>query len=384
MPYRRPEDELAKAKKKYYAAHPDMDPQSTLSKVMEFFGADEPYRNDSGSYDYRRQAYDEYTAANDPRASEWSLPEIPDETKYNVGAGLEQTLGGFSPLIQMLHDPVSATKYAIQQGAGGLNPGGYDPEPAPPPMTPLQDQLHDPEFMARIQGMTPEEIDNELAQWEPKLDPFPREWKGKRKGAADPVAGGIAYGVEQLNYSPWETADILSVVGPDSPATVARDMERFSNKNPDTAAALDIAGTAAMFPLELAAAGKLLGKGAKAGAKLAGRGAKKAASAARRRFASSERVADAPVRSVPSPRERIGQQLPANYTEAAAAPSWRREHGDGSVRDAINRAFDEQQAQRAQSVTPTLAAMGAGGAVGGAVGLRALDEKRKRWTRGEE
>lgn len=85
MPYRRPEDELAKGKKDWYRRHPDQDPQSTMSKVLEFVGLDEPYRNDSGSYDYRKQAWDESVAAGNPDMS-WFLPELSGAQKYDLGS----------------------------------------------------------------------------------------------------------------------------------------------------------------------------------------------------------------------------------------------------------------------------------------------------------
>lgn len=54
---------------------PDLDPQSTTSRVMEFFGADTPYAQNSQSYDYRQKAWDDSLKSGNPDLS-WSLPAL--------------------------------------------------------------------------------------------------------------------------------------------------------------------------------------------------------------------------------------------------------------------------------------------------------------------
>jgi len=324
MPYRPSDDEIAQNMRRWYANHPEQNPQSTYSRVLDAVGLDEPFAKDSRSYDYRKKARDEYAAAKDPRASEWSLPEVPDEVKYNVGAGLEKTLGGLAPLVQELHPQNLA--HWFQQAAGGLNPGGYDPVEHRDAVT-LQDPLHDQAFLTRVQGMTPDQIEDELAQWQPKSDPFPESWKGKRKGAADPVAGGIAYGGEQVNYSPYDTSQILSLFSDDAPETVGKNMNRFSTQNPEAAEALDVAGIAAMMPLEVMAVGKLLGRGAKA----AGRGARKVAGATRRRMMGDSVVMRDPIPTAPAPR-RFQQPI------ATPQPNRFREVPPDDLRETLKRA----------------------------------------------
>lgn len=54
-------------------ARPDLDPQSTTSKIMEFFGADTPYAQNAQSYDYRQKAWDDSVKSGNPDMS-WSLP----------------------------------------------------------------------------------------------------------------------------------------------------------------------------------------------------------------------------------------------------------------------------------------------------------------------
>lgn len=66
------DDQYAAWRKRYYRqARPDLDPQSTASSILEFFGLDEPYRRDAGSFDYRREVWDESVRAGKPDRS-WS------------------------------------------------------------------------------------------------------------------------------------------------------------------------------------------------------------------------------------------------------------------------------------------------------------------------
>lgn len=51
------QDSIADRKRAYYDRNPDQDPQSNTSRVLEFFGLDEPYYNDSRSYDYSQKKF---------------------------------------------------------------------------------------------------------------------------------------------------------------------------------------------------------------------------------------------------------------------------------------------------------------------------------------
>ena len=79
------DDEYAAWRKDYFRnARPDLDPQSTESKVLEFMGLDEPYRRDSGSYDYTQERFDESVRAGSPDVSWLANDKINNTIK---GAG---------------------------------------------------------------------------------------------------------------------------------------------------------------------------------------------------------------------------------------------------------------------------------------------------------
>lgn len=106
------QDSIADKKKAYYDENPDQDPQSTTSKILEFLGLDEPYYNDSRSYDYQQKKWDESVKKGSPDMS-WFLPAITESG--------EQVLEGSMPSVYGNEDPRTANeKY---QGAimGGLN-----------------------------------------------------------------------------------------------------------------------------------------------------------------------------------------------------------------------------------------------------------------------
>lgn len=91
MPYRPTDEDLRQRKKKWYKDHPEyQDPQSSWSKVLEFFGMDNPYANDASSYDYRKRAWDEYGEKHNPDYGNpdvsWMLPEIPDPVADGTAA----------------------------------------------------------------------------------------------------------------------------------------------------------------------------------------------------------------------------------------------------------------------------------------------------------
>ena len=74
---------LSEKTKAWYKKHPEGDPQSTTSKVLEFFGLDQPYTNDSRSYDYGKKQWDKSVEAGNPDFS-WFLPEIGTDDMQEV------------------------------------------------------------------------------------------------------------------------------------------------------------------------------------------------------------------------------------------------------------------------------------------------------------
>lgn len=84
MPYKVPEEELKWRKKQYYDANPEQDPQSWPSWFLEQFGFDDPYANDSGSYDYRAKRAQEEMDSGNPDVS-WMFPAIPDQWQLEEG-----------------------------------------------------------------------------------------------------------------------------------------------------------------------------------------------------------------------------------------------------------------------------------------------------------
>lgn len=68
------DDQGAWRKDYFRRVRPDLDPQSTMSGVMEFFGLDDkPYQTDASSFDYRQRRYDE---TGDPSWNPFFAPEI--------------------------------------------------------------------------------------------------------------------------------------------------------------------------------------------------------------------------------------------------------------------------------------------------------------------
>jgi len=139
------EDQLAARKREWYRQHPEQANQSTISKVLEFFGQDNPYANDSSSYDYRQQAWDDSQEAGNPDVG-WMLPILTDE----------QTI-------------------AADDALGDL----------------------------------------------------PDALKGTNEREGEPVGGFLAHSLDQVNYTPWDTGDILSVFSNSSPDSVRRDIATY-------------------------------------------------------------------------------------------------------------------------------------------------------------
>lgn len=161
--------DIARQRRDYYRKHPEQDTQSFYSKVLEMFGLDEPYRDDSGSYDYRQQAWDESVAKGSPDVS-WFLPEFSDEQVAAAGSAIEPALGFLPDMVE--NNPL------------GLRFGE-------------------------------------------KRDPFPESMKGTRERPGNKASGALAHVLDQWNWSPWDTGDILSFLGPDSPTTVRADIDAW-------------------------------------------------------------------------------------------------------------------------------------------------------------
>lgn len=89
-------DPIQDKKRRYYRHHPDQDPQSTTSKVMEFFGFDQPYRNDSRSYDYQQKKWDQSVNEGNPDMS-WFLPAFNDDVQSVYEGSMPNNYGEDDP-----------------------------------------------------------------------------------------------------------------------------------------------------------------------------------------------------------------------------------------------------------------------------------------------
>lgn len=77
------QESLGEKTKAWYKKHPKGDPQSTVSKVLEFFGLDQPYTNDSRSYDYNQKQWQKSLDEGNPDLS-WFLPELGTDDAQDV------------------------------------------------------------------------------------------------------------------------------------------------------------------------------------------------------------------------------------------------------------------------------------------------------------
>lgn len=75
---------LHQKKRDYYDENPEGDPQSYTSWLLEQFGLDEPYREDSGSYDYRHKKWQQSQDSGNPDLS-WMFPVIPEPYQLEEG-----------------------------------------------------------------------------------------------------------------------------------------------------------------------------------------------------------------------------------------------------------------------------------------------------------
>jgi len=85
-------DPIQDKKKRYYRDHPDQDPQSMTSKFLEFLGLDQPYRNDSRSYDYQQKKWDKSVADGSPDLS-WFLPAMTDDATDVLNGSMQNNFG---------------------------------------------------------------------------------------------------------------------------------------------------------------------------------------------------------------------------------------------------------------------------------------------------
>lgn len=75
LPFTQPS--MKERKEEYYANNPEQDNRSWWSRVLQGMGFEDPYADDSASYEYRKKKWKESTDANNPNMA-WFLPEIPD------------------------------------------------------------------------------------------------------------------------------------------------------------------------------------------------------------------------------------------------------------------------------------------------------------------
>lgn len=102
------QDSIADRRRSYYRENPDQDPQSNTSRAMEFFGLDEPYYNDSRSYDYAQKKFQN----NGNPDMSWFLQ--PTEAQ-------EQVMSGSMPSVYGAEDDRTGSEMAQGAILGALN-----------------------------------------------------------------------------------------------------------------------------------------------------------------------------------------------------------------------------------------------------------------------
>lgn len=374
------DDEIAAWRKDYYRnARPDIDPQSTASKVMEFVGLDDdPYARDARSYDYRQEAWNESLARGDPDLS-FMLPELSDENVREVGGAIERTLGVFNPSIYT---------------------EGYTPAQRPSTDERVLAQLT-PEDRAAVAQMDPDQADAALKEmfpdWSPKMNPFPTSMMGTREREGDARIGGLPHFLDQFNYSPYLTEDIFSFLGPDSPETIRRDIDAWKGGSSSLDRTIeDAVGGSRHFnaeseqphtqnpfvdPVEYGALGIALGVPGMIGSAV--RGGKKAVGIGKKVVGAIKKPKPLPKPGMPptrgtdidpswpkrKPRKPIGtDDDPGRYTNAAG----------GSVRSDIRRAIARNQPTRANDAAIATALVPAGAATGGIMYAAEAEKRRKK------
>ena len=127
---------LQEKKQRYYRRHPDQDPQSTMSKVMQFLGLDEPYVHDSRSLDYNNKVYEDSLKEGNPDMR-FSIPAYNDAVHDVTEGSMDNNYGEpdnrtenerWQGMIDnFLNFPTLGMEDEIVAGAGALTGHGtYD------------------------------------------------------------------------------------------------------------------------------------------------------------------------------------------------------------------------------------------------------------------
>jgi hypothetical protein len=373
------DDEYEAWRENYFRnVRPDLDPQSTMSKMMEFVGLDDnPYARDARSYDYRSEGAAEGDVS-------FLVPELTDEQARDTGGFIERTLGYFNPNLYM---------------------PGYQPAQRPSQDERVLAQLS-PEDRAAVEGMDPDQADAALKDmfpdWSPKMHPFPTSMMGDREREGDSRIGWMPHFIDQFNYSPYSTEDIFSFLSPDSPETIRRDIDAWKGGSSsldrtiidavggDPEAAGPPTENPFVDPVEWGSAGIAVGIPGMLGGAV--RGGKKAVGVGKKvldRIKKPTGLPKPPKRGRPPvgisdpPPTWPGGPRPQPPVGIDDIPGGRFAVG-GSVRNDINRAIRARNSAHTpppSGAAGALAAMGIGGAVAAPIGLRGLEEQRKRRKR---
>ena len=375
------DDEYEAWRKNYFReVRPDIDPQSTMSKALEFAGLDNnPYARDARSYDYRNEGAREGDVS-------FLVPELTDEGARDVGGFLERTLGYFNP-TQFIE--------------------GSQPAQRPSEDERVLAQLS-PEDRKAVAGMDPDQADAALKgmfpDWSPKMNPFPTSMMGTREREGDANIGWMPHFIDQFNLSPYATEDIFSFFGPDAPESIRRDIDAYKggSSSLDRTIVDAVGGDTGVLgpptenpfvdPVEWGSLGAVLGvpgmvgKAARGGKKAVGIGNKvlgglKKPKPLQRPSRTTTHATGAdipdldraawPVRGVP--KRPVGvDDFPGGKFATG-----------GSVRNDINRAMRANRTAHQPNAggAGALAAMGVGSAIAVPAGLAGLEAQRKRRKR---
>lgn len=416
------DDEYADWRKKYYReARPDLDPQSTTSKVLEFFGQDpDPYARDARSYDYRKEAFDDSVKQGNPDMS-WFLPEMEwtddqtvdarypidtmseEEANYTAQRlhdrfvrdnGREPTESEWGDIVQRNFDPRSrAEKNA---GAGmefsPLAFFGAEDESTAAAMSALRGTTYDDELeKARAIQQRYEMFENPLS-WR-NIGATGGQLAGAFGGPVAATWRGAELGVKgaraALGLAPEATTALgraVSTVASGAPAG-ATDFalmdfgageggfeNRLKNIDPSMAAAGAVAG-GVTFPI-LGALGSKIAAGGRKAVGGAGRLAKRVL----KRADATPRGWNYTPTDVPPPppaRGSGGSRTPAKLPGVDGRPT---KIAGGSVRGDINRAFRSRAAPppRGGGAGMGVAAAATGAGATGAIGYDIATKKKRR------
>ena len=350
MPYVPPANELAQRKKRYYREkRPDLDPQSTTSRVMEFFGADEPYREDSGSYDYRAKK-----AEADPTDASWMIPLLSDE-------GADRLVSAPGDTIETIAGIAGGDEHGRRDDAGFASSVlreqlGREPteDEIAGAIEAIRDDTVARENMASSLGRDPNE--EEWAQWK-QLTTDPRSTSERNAGAIlnflDPPLLGAADEV---------TAGAMSLTGRgsyDDELALSRKIKRGYEENEPGLGARNIASTAggigALFTGPAAASFHVADAGWRGGRALLGMALKAATRAGK----------------------AAGAVLPGGAAGATDFAGLGFNEGEGGFKKRLDNVSPTDVAAGAIGGGLLFPAMGAAGAAG-ARGARAVGSQAKR------